>query len=33
LLGLNGLYREIYDLQLKDQEEFVALQAKMEAGD
>ncbi len=27
LLANNGLYREIYDLQLKDQEEFVSLQA------
>jgi ATP-binding cassette subfamily B protein len=26
LLAHNGLYREIYDLQLKDQEEFAALQ-------
>jgi hypothetical protein len=26
LLALNGLYRTIYDLQLKDQEEFRALQ-------
>jgi len=33
LLAQNGLYREIYDLQLKDQEEFVALQAEMEMGD
>lgn len=29
LLALNGLYRNIYDLQLKDQEEFIALQEKM----
>jgi ATP-binding cassette subfamily B protein len=29
LLSQNGLYREIYDLQLKDQEAFVALQASM----
>jgi ATP-binding cassette, subfamily B, multidrug efflux pump len=29
LLAQNGLYKEIYDLQLKDQEEFVALQAEM----
>ncbi|RMH01450.1 MAG: ABC transporter ATP-binding protein [Chloroflexi bacterium] len=29
LLALNGLYRQIYDLQLKDQEEFVALQTRM----
>jgi ATP-binding cassette subfamily B protein len=28
LLGQGGLYREIYDLQLKDQEAFVALEAK-----
>ena len=32
LLAHNGLYREIYDLQLKDQEEFVALQAEMATG-
>jgi ATP-binding cassette subfamily B protein len=31
LLERHGLYREIYDLQLKDQEEFVALQEQMEA--
>ena len=30
LLAGGGLYREIYDLQLKDQEAFVALEAKME---
>lgn len=29
LLAHNGLYRQIYDLQLKDQEEFVALQEQM----
>ncbi len=29
LLDENGLYREIYDLQLKDQEAFTALQDKM----
>lgn len=29
LLARNGLYRRIYDLQLKDQEEFVALQAQL----
>lgn len=29
LLIQNGLYRQIYDLQLKDQEEFVALQERM----
>jgi ATP-binding cassette subfamily B protein len=33
LLQHNGLYRQIYDLQLRDQEEFVALQEKMEMGD
>lgn len=36
LLARDGLYRQIYDLQLKDQEEFVALQERMselEAGD
>jgi ATP-binding cassette subfamily B protein len=33
LLAYNGLYRQIYDLQLRDQEEFVALQEKMETGD
>ncbi|MCA9970157.1 MAG: ABC transporter ATP-binding protein [Anaerolineales bacterium] len=31
LLELNGLYREIYDLQLKDQEAFVELQAHARA--
>jgi ATP-binding cassette subfamily B protein len=31
LLAQGGLYRQIYDLQLKDQEEFVALQDKMAA--
>lgn len=30
LLANDGLYRQIYDLQLKDQEEFVELQARME---
>ena len=30
LLNQGGLYREIYDLQLKDQEAFVALEAEME---
>lgn len=30
LLAQNGLYREIYDLQLKDQEEFAALQNQLE---
>jgi len=29
LLAQDGLYRQIYDLQLKDQEEFVALQNRM----
>jgi ATP-binding cassette, subfamily B, multidrug efflux pump len=29
LLVLNGLYRQIYDLQLKDQEEFAALQERL----
>jgi len=29
LLAHNRLYRQIYDLQLKDQEEFIALQAKL----
>jgi ATP-binding cassette subfamily B protein len=29
LLQHNGLYRQIYDLQLRDQEEFVALQERM----
>ena len=29
LLAADGLYRQIYDLQLKDQEEFVALQERM----
>jgi len=31
LLAEGGLYRQIYDLQLKDQEEFVALQDSMAA--
>lgn len=31
LLEMGGLYRQIYDMQLKDQEEFVALQAGMAA--
>ena len=30
LLAKKGLYREIYDLQLRDQEEFVALQSELE---
>jgi ATP-binding cassette subfamily B protein len=29
LLAEGGLYKEIYDLQLKDQEEFMALQEEM----
>ena len=29
LLQMDGLYRQIYDLQLKDQDEFVALQGNM----
>jgi len=29
LLAMDGLYREIYDLQLKDQEDFAALQAQL----
>lgn len=33
LLASGGLYREIYDLQLRDQEEFVALQERMVAGE
>ncbi|MCB8977011.1 MAG: ABC transporter ATP-binding protein [Ardenticatenaceae bacterium] len=32
LLTEGGLYRQIYDLQLKDQEAFVALEAEMEGG-
>jgi ATP-binding cassette subfamily B protein len=31
LLAFNGLYRKIYDLQLKDQEEFVALESQLAA--
>ncbi len=31
LLAQGGLYRQIYDLQLRDQEEFVALQEKLAA--
>jgi ATP-binding cassette subfamily B protein len=30
LLAKGGLYKEIYDLQLKDQEEFAALQVPLE---
>lgn len=33
LLAQEGLYREIYDLQLKDQEAFVALQQRMDEGE
>ena len=33
LLVQDGLYRQIYDLQLRDQEEFVALQERIEIGD
>jgi ATP-binding cassette subfamily B protein len=33
LLALGGLYRQIYDLQLKDQEEFAALRERLEIGD
>lgn len=33
LLAQDGLYREIYDLQLKDQEAFVALQQRMDEGE
>jgi ATP-binding cassette subfamily B protein len=29
LLAANGLYRQIYDLQLKEQEDFVDLQARL----
>ena len=32
LLAQEGLYRQIYDLQLRDQEEFLALQAEAENG-
>jgi ATP-binding cassette, subfamily B, multidrug efflux pump len=31
LLAVPGLYREIYDLQLKDQDEFIELQERMAA--
>jgi ATP-binding cassette subfamily B protein len=31
LLDNSGLYRQIYDLQLKDQDEFVTLQAQLSA--
>lgn len=33
LLDNNGLYRQIYDMQLRDQEEFVALQSKLAGGE
>jgi ATP-binding cassette subfamily B protein len=33
LLVMGGLYRQIYDLQLKDQEEFAALRERLEIGD
>ena len=33
LLAANGLYRQIYDLQLKDQEDFVDLQSRLTAVD
>ncbi len=33
LLRQDGLYRQIYDLQLKDQEEFTALQEQMTVGE
>ncbi|HID50933.1 MAG TPA: ABC transporter ATP-binding protein [Anaerolineae bacterium] len=33
LLRQDGLYRQIYDLQLKDQEEFTALQEQMAVGE
>lgn len=33
LLAQGGLYRQIYDLQLRDQEEFLALQAQIEEGE
>ncbi len=33
LLSQGGLYRQIYDLQLRDQEEFSALEEQMELGD
>lgn len=33
LLAQGGLYRQIYDLQLRDQEEFLALQAETADGD
>ena len=33
LLGHDGLYRQIYDLQLKDQEEYAALQERMDGSE
>ena len=33
LLAAGGLYKEIYDLQLKDQEEFTRLQERLNTGD
>jgi ATP-binding cassette subfamily B multidrug efflux pump len=33
LLGAGGLYKEIYDLQLKDQEEFAKLQESLKLGE
>lgn len=33
LLAMGGLYRQIYDLQLKDQEEFAVLRERLEIGD
>lgn len=33
LLAQAGLYRQIYDLQLRDQEEFTSLQSRLEMGD
>ncbi|MCB9421120.1 MAG: ABC transporter ATP-binding protein [Ardenticatenaceae bacterium] len=33
LLAQDGLYRQIYDLQLRDQEEFVALQERLDVSD
>ena len=33
LLAMEGLYRQIYDLQLRDQEEFEALETQMAEAD
>jgi hypothetical protein len=33
LLANEGLYREIYDLQLKDQEEFAEIEAGVDNGE